>query len=65
MRLTRDDAFRLIDQFEEFIHAHVGQDVLVRHSTDQFIVEYLGTKSRKLLVPTRAKPEEALDPHQC
>ena len=47
MRLTRDEAMRLIDRFDEWIHDQVGEDVKVSRALGEFSVQVLRAKARK------------------
>ena len=58
MRLTRDEVFLLIDRFDEWAHAHAGQDVTVRCTNGLFSVTVLGPvirQGRTILSPN-ARP---------
>ena len=46
MRLTRDEAFRLKDRFDDWIEQQIGEDVTISHSLDEFSVELLRKKKR-------------------
>ena len=50
MRITLDEAFRLQDRFEEWVHEHVGQDVLVRITAAGFRIEVYGVSSEPATV---------------
>lgn len=47
MRVTRDETFRLIDGFTEFIEGMVGEDCIIHRGPDQFSVEILRRKKRE------------------
>ena len=53
-RLTRDEAMRQIDAFDEFIHDLVGQDVVIHRMPGRFTVELLGKRSQ----PARLNNQE-------
>ena len=53
MRLSRDDAFRLASDFEEWIHEQCGEDITSIRQPDQFSVTVLRAKTRK------SRPEAA------
>lgn len=46
MRLSRDDAFRIASDFEEWIHEQVGQDVTHIRQPDVFSTTVLRAKPR-------------------
>lgn len=46
MRLSRDEAFRLIDAFDLWIHEQVGEDVKVTRGLEEFSVRVLRAKAR-------------------
>lgn len=46
-RLTREDAWRLASDFEEWIHEMVNQDVIVVRQPNSFAITALGAKPRK------------------
>lgn len=46
MKLTRDEAFRQIDQFDEFIHSLVGHVVEIRRTDKTFSLEDKGRPIR-------------------
>lgn len=54
-RLSRDEAFRTIDAFDDFIHDLVGQDVVIHRMPGRFTVELLGKRS---VQPKRLNDEQ-------
>lgn len=58
MRLTRDESFRLRDQFEDFIESLVGEDVITHRGPDLFTVEIL--RRRKRIQTYKAKRNEPI-----
>ena len=49
MKLTKDEAFKLIDQFTDFLMENIGEPVSVARLPDEFIVQILKTPSKKVL----------------
>lgn len=47
MKLTRDEAFRLQDSFEEYIQEAVGEDVTFKRTESEFSIVILRQKPRK------------------
>lgn len=59
MKVTRDEAFRLIDQFTDYIEGMVGEDVAFKRNPDVFSVEILRKQKRvKHVRPTTLLREE-------
>lgn len=46
MRVTTEEAMRLIDQFTEYVEGLVGQDVQYQRNPDMFSVALLRKRSR-------------------